>query len=184
MSRSLKMTHVLLVAAFAAGLSACSAEDNSSASSAAPAASASSTGPETTVTTPPAPAASTEPASPEPTTDAATGAATDAPGEDDGAGDAGPATYLLGELSASADQPGRITVQIGDGDAQQVTLSPDAAVLDTLGTICGKGTGKAKAPHKCTVAQLDKALAAHKFPYAKVTLKAGAAVRVEVMVKR
>ncbi|GAA4221242.1 hypothetical protein GCM10023075_09350 [Streptosporangium album] len=164
------MTRILLVAAFAAGLSACSADDSSSASSAVPTISASSAGPETASAS--VSAEPTDPAaSPEPTAGAQD--------KGDGGGDSGPAAYLLGELSASPAQPGQITVQIGDGDTQQVRLSPTATVLDTRGTICKTG----KAPHKCTVAQLEKALNARKFPYAKVTLKGEIAVRVEAIDK-
>ncbi|WP_156056458.1 hypothetical protein [Streptosporangium roseum] len=172
MSRSLKITRVLLVAAFAAGLAACSGEGDPSAPPTAPAASASAAGSET-VSTPTTPAASaestSEAASSEPTAEE--------PG--DGAGDTGPAMHLIGALSASPTQPGWITVQLDAGDAQPVMLSPEAVVLDLRGAICDKGA----VPHKCTAAQLEKALKKSGVPYAKVTLKSGVAVRVEELVK-
>ncbi|GAA0825196.1 hypothetical protein ACFQVD_19550 [Streptosporangium amethystogenes subsp. fukuiense] len=167
------MTHILLVAAFAAGLSACSAEDGSSASSTAPAVSASPTGSEST----PAPAVTvTVTAEPSPPADSTDPPAE--PGRDeqgDGAGDTGPAVYLLGPLGTSLGQPGWITVQTGDGDVQSVMLSPDAVVLDARGTICDTG----KVPHRCTAAQLERALNARKPLNAKVMLQGGVAVRIE-----
>ncbi len=166
------MTHILLVAAFAAGLSACSAEDGSSAPSTAPAVSAPS-GPESA----PVPAVTVtvtaEPSSPADSTDSPAEPEGDEPG--DGAGDTGPATYLLGPLGTSPGQPGWITVQTGDGDVQSVMLSPDAVVLDARGTICTTD----KVPHRCTAAQLEKALNARKSLNAKVTLQGGVAVRIE-----
>ncbi|MFI6451277.1 hypothetical protein ACIBF6_06950 [Streptosporangium amethystogenes] len=171
----MKMTHILLVAAFAAGLSACSAEDGSSASSTAPAVSASPAGPESTPT--PAPAVTVtvtaEPSSPAGSTDSPAEPEEDEPG--DGAGDTGSATYLLGPLGTSPGQPGWITVQTGDGDVQSVMLSPGAVVLDARGTICATG----KVPHRCTAAQLEKALNARKPLNAKVMLQGGVAVRIE-----
>lgn len=172
------MTHILLVAAFAAGLSACSAEDGSSASSTAPAVSASPTGSEST----PAPAVTVtvtaEPSSPADSTDSPAEPGGDEQG--DGAGDTGPAVYLLGPLGTSPGQPGWITVQTGDGDVQSVMLSPDAVVLDARGTICDTG----KVPHRCTAAQLERALNARKPLNAKVMLQGGVAVRIEATTGR
>ncbi|MET8339504.1 hypothetical protein ABZV14_25480 [Streptosporangium canum] len=181
MSRSLKITRVLLVAAFAAGLTACSGEGDPSAPPTSPAASASAAGSET-APTPTAPAASASSsgseAAPTPTTPAASAEPTaEAPG--DGAGDTGPAMHLIGSLSASPTQPGWITVQLDAGDAQPVMLSPEAVVLDLRGAICDTGA----VPHKCTAAQLEKALKKSGVPYAKVTLKSGVAVRVEELVQ-
>ncbi|MBB2908854.1 cytoskeletal protein RodZ [Streptosporangium becharense] len=182
MGRSLKAAHVLLVAAFAAGVSGCSGEGGSSA--ATPTAAASSA----TVTAPPAPAAptvsesatETETAAPAVTPSTVPADPTaGASGEGDGAGDTGPAVQLVGTLSATLTEPGWITVQLDGGDAQPVMLNRDAPVLDVQGTICDKG----KVPHKCTVAQLEKALRAGKAPYAKVTLRGGVAVRVEELVR-
>lgn len=179
MSRSLKITRVLLVAAFAAGLAACSGEGDPSAPPTAPAASASAAGSEA-APTPTAPAASASSPGSEaaPTAPAASAEPTaEAPG--DGAGDTGPAMDLIGALSASPTQPGWITVQLDAGDAQPVMLSPEAVVLDLRGAICDKGA----VPHKCTAAQLEKALKKGGVPYAKVTLKSGVAVRVEELVQ-
>ncbi|MEV4186739.1 hypothetical protein AB0J28_35480 [Streptosporangium canum] len=179
MSRSLKITRVLLVAAFAAGLTACSGEGDPSAPPTTPAASASAAGSETSPT-PTAPAASASSSGSEaaPTAPAASAEPTaEAPG--DGAGDTGPAMHLIGALSASPTRPGWITVQLDAGDAQPVMLSPEAVVLDLRGAICDTGT----VPHKCTAAQLEKALKKAGVPYAKVTLKSGVAVRVEELVQ-
>ncbi|ACZ83475.1 hypothetical protein [Streptosporangium roseum] len=176
MSRSLKITRVLLVAAFAAGLTACSGEGDPSAPPTTPAASASAAGAET-ASTPTAPAASAS--SSGPATPAASAEPTAAaPG--DGAGDTGPALDLIGALSASPTQPGWITVQLDAGDSQPVMLSPEAVVLDLRGAICDKGA----VPHKCTAAQLEKALKKGGVPYAKVTLKNGVAVRIEELVQK
>lgn len=180
MSRSLKITRVLLVAAFAAGLTACSGEGDPSAPPAASTTSASAAASETAPAEPTAPAASASSPGPEaaPTAPAASAEPTaEAPG--DGAGDTGPAMHLIGALSASPTRPGWITVQLDAGDAQPVMLSPEAVVLDLRGAICDTGA----VPHKCTAAQLEKALKKSGVPYAKVTLKSGVAVQVEELVQ-
>ncbi|WP_433256119.1 hypothetical protein ACQPYK_16465 [Streptosporangium sp. CA-135522] len=167
MSRSLKIARILLVAVFVAGLSACSGQDGSSSS---PSAAAS-----------PSPAESESAAASPSPAESETGSAEDAtetPG--DGATDTGPAVDLIGSLSVTLTQPGWITVQLDGGDAQPVMLRPDAVVLDVQGAICDKGA----IPHKCTAAQLEKALKAGKDVYAKVTLKSGTATRVEEIVRQ
>ncbi|MFJ2031131.1 hypothetical protein [Streptosporangium sp. NPDC087985] len=190
MSRSLKTAHILLVAAFAAALSACSAGGDSSAPTTAPAVSAAeptaTSTAETTSAEPPAePEAATASTAPAATAsiespNLAASAEPTAGAQGDGAGDTGPAMHLIGVLSASPTQPGWITVQLDEGDTQEVMLSPDAVVLDIGGTICNKG----KLPHRCTVAQLEKAFRARKAPYAKVTIQGGVAMRIEELVER
>ncbi|WP_162641250.1 hypothetical protein [Streptosporangium sp. 'caverna'] len=175
MSRSLKATHVFLVAALVAGLSACSGEGDSSAASATPTASATpaasgsaSASPADSETAAPDPAASAAPtAFAEPTAEASSA--------DAEADDTKPGLYLLGVISATQGEPGSITVLLDEGEVQPVVLSRTAVVLDVKGTICSGG----KLPHKCTVQQLEKALASGKDPRAKVTVKDGVATRIE-----
>jgi hypothetical protein len=180
MSRSLKVTHVFLVAALVAGLSACSGEGDPSAASATPAVSATpaaagsasaSPADSETAAPDPTPATSTAPtASAEPTAEASSANA--------GADDTKPDLYLLGVLSATQGEPGSITVLLDEGEVQPVVLSRTAVVLGVKGTICSGG----KRPHKCTVQQLEKALALGKDPRAKVTLRDGIATRIEELV--
>ena len=133
-----------------------------------PGRSARSASPADSETAAPDPAASTAPtASAEPTAEASSA--------DAGADDTKPDLYLLGVLSATQGEPGSITVLLDEGEVQPVVLSRTAVVLDVKGTICSGG----KLPHKCTVQQLEKALASGKDPRAKVTIRDGIAIRIE-----
>jgi hypothetical protein len=91
------------------------------------------------------------------------------------AGDTKPDFYLVGVLGVNAEEPGSIKVQLEEGEVQPVVLSRTAVVLDVKGTICKQG----KLPHKCTVQQLEKALASGKTPHAKVMVTDGIATRIE-----
>ncbi|GAA2850379.1 hypothetical protein GCM10010517_07830 [Streptosporangium fragile] len=173
------MTHILLAAVFAAGLSACSGEGTSSAPSAAPAAAETSPAPAAAETAADSPAASAAETAAETSPAASAEPTAGTPDEGDGAGDTGPAVALIGTLGVDLSQPGWITVQLDGGDTQPVMLSPGAVVLDVQGAVCDEG----KLPHKCTAAQLEKALKAGKSFYAKVTLKGGVAMQVEEIVQ-
>jgi hypothetical protein len=169
MSRSLKVTHVFLMAAFVVGISACSGEGDLSAASPSPAP-AVSTAPSVSASASPAASetavvSTSPPVSLEPTP------------ETSSAGVSGPKPdfYLVGVLSANVEEPGSITVQLDEGEVQPVVLSRTAVVLDVKGTICSQG----KLPHKCTVQQLERALASGKTPHAKVMVTDGIATRIE-----
>ncbi|WP_143121100.1 hypothetical protein [Streptosporangium canum] len=163
MNRSTKVTRILLVAAFAAGLTACSSEGDPSA---APTASVSE------------PAVSSEPAVPssspsDPAATAPEATASASPGIDLPRGTDG---VLLGDLSlVGADS---IAVAPKGEKAQEVELTPFTEVLDVQGAVCSEG----KIPHKCTTDQLRKALKEGTSFYAKVTVKDGTATKIEEIV--
>ncbi|MEU9830170.1 hypothetical protein AB0D67_01395 [Streptosporangium sp. NPDC048047] len=178
MSGSLTMPRFLLPAVLAAGLTACSAGGGTAAPPPSPAVSSPAAA-ESTPASEPSASASAEPTAPDDSGETdSPGKPTEDPGvaaRDDDAGDAEPAVYLLGDLGLNAAQPDTLDVLTGAGDTQSVPLSPHAEVLDQRGRICDKG----KAPHRCTVDQLKKALGARKAIRAKVTLRKGTAVLVE-----
>ncbi|MET8335321.1 hypothetical protein ABZV14_14110 [Streptosporangium canum] len=163
MNRSTKVTRILLVAAFAAGLTACSGEGDPSA---APTASASVS----------EPAVSSEPAVPSPTPsdppatvpEASASPAIDLPRGTDG--------VLRGDVTLSGADS--IAVAPKGEKAQEVELTPFTEVLDIQGAVCSEG----KAPHKCTTDQLRKALKEGTSFYAKVTVKDGTATKIEEIV--
>ncbi|GII04741.1 hypothetical protein [Planobispora takensis] len=73
----------------------------------------------------------------------------------------------------------RIRVEPDDGEAVEGELTPFTVVLDVQGGICDKG----EIPHKCSVAQLKKALKADVALYAEVTVKDGLVTQVEEIVR-
>ncbi|MDP9846860.1 hypothetical protein [Streptosporangium lutulentum] len=176
MSRSLKATHILLVAAFAAGLSACSGGGDSSA--AAPTATvtvtASASASESATPSPSNPGPSAlESAVPEPSTSApATPSAVPVPGG------RGTDAVLLGQVSLRGSNA--IKVAPKQGGAQEAELTPFTVVLDIRGKICNQGG----VPHECNVQQMQKTLSAGGSLYAKVTIKDGVATEIEEMAKK
>ncbi|MFF5211575.1 hypothetical protein [Streptosporangium sp. NPDC000396] len=171
MNRSLKVTRVLLVAAFVAGLSACSGEDKApvpseppvTATSASPSVSVAASGtPEALASVSPPPSASPSPS--------------DSPSEGNGLGIRGTDAVLLGDVQLQGADS--ITVAPSGEKARKVQLTPFTVVLDVQGAICDQG----KLPHKCTVEQLVKALKGGASLYAKVTVKDGGATRIEEIV--
>ncbi|MEU7452401.1 hypothetical protein [Streptosporangium roseum] len=171
MNRSTKVTRILLVAAFAAGLTACSGEgDSSAAPTASASASASASVSEPAVSSEPA-TPSTLPSTPAPVTPDASASASpviDLPRGTDG--------ELLGDVKLSG--AGAIMVAPEGEKAQKVELTPFTEVLDVQGAVCSEG----KIPHKCTTDQLRKALKSGVSFYAKVTVKDGTATRIEEIV--
>ncbi|WP_156056359.1 hypothetical protein [Streptosporangium roseum] len=168
MNRSTKVTRILLVAAFAAGLTACSSEGDSAAPTASVSASASVS----------EPAASPEPAVPssspsDPVSTLPETSASASPSEKPIRGADG---ELLGDVRLSG--AGAITVAPEGEKAQKVELTPFTEVLDVQGAICSEG----KIPHKCTTDQLRKALKSGVSLYAKVTVKDGTATKIEEIV--
>ncbi|MER5419307.1 hypothetical protein [Streptosporangium roseum] len=161
MNRSTKVTRILLVAAFAAGLTACSGEGDSSAAPTA-SASASASEPATPSTLPSTPA----PVAPDASASASPGI--DLPRGTDG--------ELLGDVRLSG--AGAIMVAPEGEKAQKVELTPFTEVLDVQGAVCSEG----KIPHKCTTDQLRKALKSGTSFYAKVTVKDGTATKIEEIV--
>ncbi|MFI6882703.1 hypothetical protein [Streptosporangium canum] len=165
MNRSTKVTRILLVAAFAAGLTACSSEGDLSA---APTASASVS----------EPAVSSEPAVPssspsDPAATAPEATASASPGIDLPRGTDG---VLRGDVTlVGADS---IAVAPKGEKAQEVELTPFTEVLDVQGAVCSEG----KAPRKCTTDQLRKALKEGTSFYAKVTVKDGTATQIKEII--
>ncbi|MFD8560411.1 hypothetical protein ACFV1N_24305 [Streptosporangium canum] len=171
MNRSTKVTRILLVAAFAAGLTACSGEGDPSAAPTA-SASASASVSEPAVSSEPA-VPSSSPSDPAATVPEATASASASPSEKPLRGADG---ELLGDVRLSG--AGAITVAPEGEKAQKVELTPFTEVLDVQGAICSEG----KIPHKCTTDQLQKALKAGTSFYAKVTVKDGTATKIEEIV--
>jgi hypothetical protein len=170
MSRSLKVTRILLVAAFAAGLSACSGGSGPSVAE-APTASA-------PVSSPAAPSASPSdtasaeletsvPESPSPSASPSASSSVRFRGTD---------AEMLGQVKLlGADS---ITVNPKKGDSQEALLTPYTVVLDVKGAICSEG----ELPHKCSVKQMRSALTSGNALYAKVTIKDGVATQIEEIV--
>ncbi|SNT64305.1 hypothetical protein SAMN05216276_11159 [Streptosporangium subroseum] len=177
MSRSLKVTRVLLVAAFAAGLSACSGGGDPEAATAAPVVTVTVTASPTPSASPsdlpdPSNADSPETPLPELPSISATPSASDSTvvrGTD--AEIMGP-VKLLGANS--------ITVTPDHGSSQKAELTPFTVVLDRRGTICAEGGF----PHECNVKQMRKTLTSGGSLYAKVTIKDGVATQIEEMAKK
>ncbi|MFD0885661.1 hypothetical protein ACFQ08_13990 [Streptosporangium algeriense] len=71
-----------------------------------------------------------------------------------------------------------ILVDAPDGP-HEVHLTGDTVVLDTQGSVCQKGA----IPHRCTSAELVKALKAGVSFEAKVLISEGAAIKIEEIVK-
>ncbi|MEU7986105.1 hypothetical protein AB0B56_14680 [Streptosporangium canum] len=161
MNRSTKVTRILLVAAFAAGLTACSSEGDPSA---APTASASAS-----VSEPAVPSSSpSDPAATAPEATASASPGIDLPRGTDG--------VLRGDVSlVGADS---IAVAPKGEKAQEVELTPFTEVLDVQGAVCSEG----KAPRKCTTDQLRKALKEGTSFYAKVTVKDGTATQIKEII--
>jgi hypothetical protein len=174
-NRSTKVTRILLVAAFAAGLTACSGEGDSSAAPTA-SASASASVSEPAVSSEPAVPSSSpsdSPSDPAATVPEATASASAPPSEKPLRGADG---ELLGDVRLSGADA--ITVAPEGEKAQKVELTPFTEVLDVQGAICSEG----KIPHKCTTDQLRKALKEGTSFYAKVTVKDGTATKIEEIV--
>ncbi|MEV4249895.1 hypothetical protein AB0J63_41605 [Streptosporangium canum] len=169
MNRSTKVTRILLVAAFAAGLTACSSEGDSSA---APTASASASASISE------PAVSSEPATPSPLP------STPAPVTPDETASASPGIDLPrgtdGVLRGDVTLVGADSIAVAPkGEkAQEVELTPFTEVLDVQGAVCSEG----KAPRKCTTDQLRKALKEGTSFYAKVTVKDGTATQIKEII--
>ncbi|WP_133061647.1 hypothetical protein [Streptosporangium minutum] len=171
MNRSTKVTRILLVAAFAAGLTACSdGGDPAAAPTASVSASASVSEP--AVSSEPA-VPSSSPSDPAATVPEATASASASPSEKPLRGADG---ELLGDVKLSG--ANAITVAPEGEKAQKVELTPFTEVLDVQGAICSEG----KIPHKCTTDQLRKALKSAVSFYAKVTVKDGTATKIEEIV--
>ncbi|MEV4188585.1 hypothetical protein AB0J28_44835 [Streptosporangium canum] len=171
MNRSTKVTRILLVAAFATGLTACSDGDDSSAAPTA-STSASASVSEPAVSSESA-VPSSSPSDPATTVPEATASASASPSEKPLRGADG---ELLGDVRLSG--TGAITVAPEGDKAQEVELTPFTEVLDVQGAICSEG----KIPHKCTTDQLRKALKSGVSFYAKVTVKDGTATKIEEIV--
>ncbi|MEU4404255.1 hypothetical protein AB0F88_07015 [Streptosporangium sp. NPDC023963] len=174
MNRTSKVTRALLVAALAAGLSACSG------GSAAPGASGVSVTATATVTVSvsPSPAASAAPSpssTPSPSASASAG--------DDALVTASPSVSLSGSRDVDATTRGQIALRGVDGitvtseSDQEVKalLLPYTVVRDARGLVCKEG----EAPYSCSVEQLQKAIEKRGALFAKVTIKDGVAVQIE-----
>jgi hypothetical protein len=180
MSRSLKVTRVLLVAAFAAGLSACSGGSDPAAGAAAPAVTVTVTASATPSTSPsdpsdlpdPSNADSSETPLPESPSVSAT------PSASDPAGVRGTDAEIMGPVTLLG--ANSITVTPDHGGSQKAELTPFTVVLDRRGTICTEGGF----PHECSVKQMRKALTSGGSLYAKVTIKDGVVTQVEEMAKK
>ncbi|MFI6800870.1 hypothetical protein [Streptosporangium canum] len=169
MNRSTKVTRILLVAAFAAGLTACSDGGDSSAAPTASASASASVSEPAVSSESAAPSSSpSDPAATVPEATASASPAIDLPRGADG--------VLLGDVRLSG--AGAITVAPQGEKAQKVELTPFTEVLEVQGAICSEG----KIPHKCTTDQLRKALKAGTSFYAKVTVKDGTATKIEEIV--
>ncbi|WP_371780964.1 hypothetical protein [Streptosporangium subroseum] len=177
MSRSLKVTRVLLVAAFAAGLSACSGGSDPSAATVAPVVTVTVTASATPSASPsdlpdPSNADSSETPLPELPSSSAT------PSASDSAVVRGTDAEIMGPVALlGADS---ITVTPDHGGSQKAELTPFTVVLDRRGTICTEGGF----PHECSVKQMRKALTSGGSLYAKVTIKDGVATQIEEMAKK
>ncbi|MBG0813683.1 hypothetical protein [Planomonospora sp. ID82291] len=176
MNRTSKTTRVLLAAAFAVCLSACTGEGGSDPSAAPGAPSASGSAPQaaspaaSTPAPPPETAPETAEASP-PASSPSAPASPDIPG---GRG-------LDEDVQGQVTMKGADSILIAGDDAGDRTaqLLPYTEVLDVQGGVCDEGA----IPHRCSVDQLKKALKADVSLYAKVTIKDGVAVRIEELVR-
>jgi hypothetical protein len=177
MSRSLKVTRVLLVAAFAAGLSACSVGSDPAVGAAAPTVTVTVTASATPSASPsdlpdPSNADSPETSLPEPPPTSAT------PSPSDPASVRGTDAEIMGPVTLLG--ANSITVTPDHGGSQKAELTPFTVVLDRRGTICTEGGF----PHECSVKQMRKALTSGGSLYAKVTVKDGVATQIEEMAKK
>jgi hypothetical protein len=189
MSRSLKVTHILLVAAFAAGLSACSGGSAPSVAaaptvptpSAAPTVPTPSATPTASASVPEAAAPSDSPSdvsSADPKTMVPEVPASATPSPSISEMFRGTDAVLLGQVKLLGGDS--ITVKPKRGGSQKAELTPFTVVLDVRGAICNDG----EVPHKCNAKQMQKALASGKGLYAKVTIKDGLVEQVEEIVEK
>ncbi|MGJ6962729.1 hypothetical protein ACSDR0_12535 [Streptosporangium sp. G11] len=171
MNRTSKVTRALLVAALAAGLSACSG------GSVAPGASAAATATVTvTASATPSPVASATP-SPSPTISPSPSPSVDA------LVTASPSVSIPGGRDVDATISGQITLRGVDGitvtsesDREvKALLLPYTVVRDAEGLVCKEG----EAPYSCSVEQLQAAIKKGGVLIAKVTIKDGVAVNIE-----
>jgi hypothetical protein len=176
MSRSLKVTRILLVAAFAAGLSACSGGSDPSAATAAPTVTVTVSASATPSASPSDPSetdsAELETPEPSPTPASAT------PSASLTAIFRGTDAEIMGQVKLLGTDS--ITVAPDHGSSQKAELTPFTVVLDRRGTICTEGG----LPHECNVKQMRKALTSGGSLYAKVTIKDGVATQIEEMAKK
>ncbi|GIH91315.1 hypothetical protein Psi01_19450 [Planobispora siamensis] len=147
-------------------LSGCSQETGSSAASAGPSAS----GPSASE-----PASASSALSSPATTPTATASAS--PGPSGTPAGRGLYADAVGQVTLAGGE--RIRVEPDAGEAVEGELTRFTVVLDVQGGICDKGG----IPHKCSVAQLKKALKADVALYAKVTVKDGLVTQVEEIVR-
>jgi hypothetical protein len=173
-SKMSKTTRVLLAAAFAAFLSACSGEGGSdpSATPAAPSASESPSGPAAETASP---AASTP--APAPTSGTTESPSPTGASSPDIPGGRGLDEDVLGQVTMKGADS--ILVTGDDAGDRTAQLVPYTEVLDVQGGICDEGS----LPHRCSVDQLKKALKGGVSLYAKVTIKDGVAVKIEELVR-
>ncbi|MFJ2030461.1 hypothetical protein [Streptosporangium sp. NPDC087985] len=75
---------------------------------------------------------------------------------------------------------GWITVAPEGEAARKVALTPFTVVLDLQGEICKQGA----IPHRCTAAQLKKALKSGISLYAKVTVRGGTVEQIEELIPK
>ncbi|WP_433251273.1 hypothetical protein ACQPYK_05640 [Streptosporangium sp. CA-135522] len=170
--KSPKVTRILLLAVFAAGLSACSGGGETSAASATPTASVSepTSAPASGPTDGPTDGPATESATPQAPVSPAATASPSVPGL------RGLDAVVLGEVKRL--KAGSITVKPEKGEKREAMLTPFTLVLDVQGGVCKEG----ELPHRCNAAQLEKALKAGNTFYGKVTIKDGVAERIEEIV--
>ncbi|GAA3121334.1 hypothetical protein GCM10010466_10310 [Planomonospora alba] len=166
MNGTLKAGRALSVVALALALSACSGGQEPS-----PAPEAASPAATVTVTEP----APSEPAGePSPSAPAASPSAPPSPSIPGGRGLDEDVTGQVGLKGADS-----ILIEGDDAAERTAQLVPYTEVLDVQGGVCDEG----EIPHRCSVDQLKKALKAGVSLYAKVSIKDGAAVRIEEIVR-
>ncbi|MBB2909385.1 hypothetical protein FHS43_000631 [Streptosporangium becharense] len=170
MNRSLKSTHVVLVAALAMGLSACSGGDGPS--GAAPASTVTVTAPPSALPSPPeTPAETGVPFTTPPEASTPSHPSPSVPGG------RGTDATVLGQIALRGAD--RITVTPESDKEVEVLLTPFTVVLDVQGTVCDDG----ELPHRCSGEQLQKVLKKGGVLFAKVTIKDGTAIQIEEIVQ-
>ncbi|MEV8633839.1 hypothetical protein AB0395_19485 [Streptosporangium sp. NPDC051023] len=163
-----------LAVALVATLAACSGGGDSSAASPGPTASTSGPAASSAATETPTAAPETPTAAPVEPSGSPSSSAAETP-------EAEPTRLQIdddvtGTLSLLGN--GSIVVDTGKG-TREAALTADTIVLDVQGSVCDKGA----VPHRCTSAQLAKALKAGVSFEAKVLISDGKAVKVEEIVK-
>lgn len=170
MNRTSKVTRALLVAALAAGLSACSG------GSGTPGASSASASATATVTV-------TASATPSPVASATPSPSASASVDVDGLVTASPSVSVPGGRDVDATIRGKIALRGVDGitvtpeSDQEVKalLLPYTVVRDARGLVCKEG----EAPYSCSTEQLQTTIKKGGALFAKVTIKDGVAVQIE-----